>query len=252
MEIAIAAKIVFDSQDVVVGENGDFDFSRAKPVISEYDLPAIEAAVRIAEAVPGSKTSVVSVGADCIDDAKLKKGILARGVDELSMGADEAFANLDAHASADALARLIEARGDVDLVVCGDGSADEYAQQVDVQLAERLGLPIVTAVCELVVEDGTVRATRCLEDCDELVEVRLPAVVSVTPAVAVARIPGMRDILAAGKKPMDVSGAEEAPQRTVETVRLAPPEKMQRRQEIIDAAEEGSIEKLVAAVKAAL
>ena len=72
---------------------------------------------------------------------------------------------------------------------CGDGSADEYAQQVDVQLAARLGVPSVNAVTAIKAEGDSMVVERTLEDVVEEVEVPLPAVVSVTPDVAVPRIP---------------------------------------------------------------
>ena len=133
-----------------------------------------------------------------------------------------------------------------------DGSADEYAQQVDVQLAERLGLPIATSVAGLSVQGGAVTATRALEDCVETVELGLPAVVSVTPDFATPRIPGMKDILAAGKRPMSISGADAVPRPSLETIELAAPEKAERSQVIVDASEDGAIDRLAEAVKAAL
>ena len=78
------------------------------------------------------------------------------------MIADDACADLDAHATAAMLARLVDELDAADLIVCGDGSADNYAQQVDVQLADALGLPVVTAVSAVSVE-GAVACDRMLE-----------------------------------------------------------------------------------------
>lgn len=252
MNIAVAVKIIPDSQDVAVGGNGEMDVSKARPVVSEYDLPAIEAAARVAKESPESKVVAVTAGPASIDDSKVKKNVLARGADELEMRADDSLSGLDAFATAEVLAGVIEGLGDVDLVVCGDGSADEYAQQVDVQLAEWLGWPIATSVVGLSVQGGIATATRALEDCVETVELGLPAVVSVTPDFATPRIPGMKDILAAGKRPMSVSGADSAPQPTLETIELAAPEKTERNPTIVSASEDGAIDKLAEAVKAAL
>ena len=238
VKIAVAVKIVPDSQDVAVGGNGEMDVSKARPVVSEYDLPAIEAAARVAKESPESKVVAVTAG--------------PASIDELEMRADDSLSGLDAFATAEVLAGVIEGLGDIDLVVCGDGSADEYVQQVDVQLAERLGMPIATSVVGLSVRGGIATATRALEDCVETVELGLPAVVSVTPDFATPRIPGMKDILAAGKRPMNVSGADAAPQPTLETIELAAPEKTERNPTIVSASEDGAIDKLAEAVKAAL
>ena len=123
MNILVACKIVPDDQDVRTTGDGALDFSRARPVVSAYDLNAIEAAARIAEANEGSRVTAISVGPRSIDDSKVKKNILARGVDELLMVADDAASDLDARATAAELARLVESIEGWDAVVTGDGSA---------------------------------------------------------------------------------------------------------------------------------
>ena len=73
---------------------------------------------------------------------------------------------------------------------------------------------------------------RTLEDVVETVEVPLPAVVSVTPDIALPRIPGMKDILAAGKKPMNVAGADGSYANAIEVVDCKAPEQADRKLEI--------------------
>ena len=231
MRIAVAFKAVPDAQDVQVAGDRTLDFSKAKLTISEYDKNALELGAQLAD-----EAVAITVGCKDIDNSKLKKDVMARGMGHLYMAADDALAKA----------------GDVDAVSCGDGSADNYLQQVDVQLAEKLGWPVVTAACKVEVNGSTAVVTRALEDCTEVVEVELPAVISVTPDVAEPRIPGMKDILAAGKKPMDVAGADNAPAAALTTVECLAPEQVARKQEIVDAADDGAIEKLAAAVKAAL
>ena len=191
--------------------------------MSAYDLNAIEAAAQLAAANEGSNVVAVTVGGADIDDSKLKKNVLARGVDELYMTADDACKGLDARATAVALAELVSKVGDFDVVLCGDGSADNYAQQVDVQLAAKLGLPVVTAATKITAKDGALEVERTLEDVVEVVEVPLPAVVSVAPDIALPRIPGMKDILAAGKKPMNVAGADGAYESSIEVASCLAP-----------------------------
>ena len=129
MNIVVCCKVVPDDQDIQVAADGTLDYSKAKPIVSAYDLNAIEAAAQLAD---GGRVVAVTAGPADIDDSKLKKNILARGVDELYMTADDAVrAALDAHAAAAALADLVAKAGEYDLILCGDGSADDYAQQVD-------------------------------------------------------------------------------------------------------------------------
>ena len=252
MNIVVCCKVVPDDQDIQVAADGTLDYSKAKPIVSAYDLNAIEAAAQLAAANEGSNVVAVTVGGADIDDSKLKKNILARGVDELYMTADDACKGLDAHAAAAALADLVAKAGEYDLILCGDGSADDYAQQVDVQLAARLGLPSVNGATKIEAGSGSVTVERTLEDVVEVVEAPLPCVVSVAPDIALPRIPGMKDILAAGKKPMGVAGADGAYESALEVLSCKAPEQAERKLEVMDASEDGAIEKFAAALKAAL
>lgn len=252
MNIAVLIKVVPDDQDIQVAADRSLDYSKAKSTISAYDLNALEAAAQLIAGDEASRAVAVTAGPASIDDSKLKKNILARGVSELYMVADDAAANLDAHATAQVLAAQLASAGEFDLVLCGDGSADNYAQQVDVQVAAKLGWPVVNAATKIEPGDGFVTVERVLEDAVEVVEVPLPAVVSVTPDIALPRIPGMKDILAAGKKPMNVGGAPEVPAAVITVVDCKAPEQADRKLEIFDAADDGAIEKFAAAIKAAL
>ena len=252
MNIVAAFKVVPDDQDIQVSADCTLDCSKAKGIVSAYDLNALEAAAQLGAAGEDSRVVAVTAGPSSIDDSKLKKNVLARGVDELFMAADDAYGNMDAHAAAAALASLVEQAGAYDLILCGDGSADNYAQQTDVQLAAKLGLPVVTGATKIEAKEGAVVVERTLEDVVETVEVPLPAVVSVAPDIAVPRIPGMKDILAAGKKPMNVFGADAATDASLETVSCLAPEQADRKQQVVDASSDGAIEQFAAALKAAL
>ena len=252
MNIVVCCKVVPDDQDIQVAADGTLDYSKAKPIVSAYDLNAIEAAAQLAAANEGSNVVAVTVGGADIDDSKLKKNVLARGVDELYMTADDACKGLDARATAVALAELVSKVGDFDVVLCGDGSADNYAQQVDVQLAAKLGLPVVTAATKITAKDGALEVERTLEDVVEVVEVPLPAVVSVAPDIALPRIPGMKDILAAGKKPSSVNAASDVAAAVVDVVETKAPQQAERKMEMLDASVDGDLEKFAAALKAAL
>lgn len=253
MNIFVAAKVVPDDQDIRVAADRSLDFSKAKPTISAYDLNAIEAAAQLAAANEGSVVKVVSAGSTSIDDSKLKKNLLARGTDELVMVADDALQGADARQTARVLAAAIKAQGDCDLVICGDGSADEYAQQVDVQLACELDVPVVTSAARIEVKDGLLEVERVLEDEVQTVQVALPAVVSVVPDIALPRIPGMKDILQAGKKPMNVGGSPcDAGAASIKVVACAAPEPTPRLKDVLEASQDGAIEHFAQALKAAL
>ena len=249
MNIITCVKVVPEDVDIQVNADRTLDYSKAHAVVSTYDLNAIEAAAQLAEA-EGAKLSIVTVGAEFINDSKNNKNILARGADELFMAADSAFDSMDAHATAETLAKAIEAAGSADLIICGDGSADLYAQQTEVQLACVLGLPFVTAVSKFALENGMLVCERTLENEVETVELALPAVVSVLPDIARPRIAGMRDIMKAGKKPVHQLGSMgmTAPESAVELLDTLAPEPAARKGIIFDAAEDGAIDEFVSAI----
>lgn len=251
MNIVAAFKVVPDDQDIQIKADRTLDYSKAHRVVSTYDLNAIEACARLADAAGDSHVTAVTVGPSAIDDSKLKKNVLARGVDELFMIADDACSDLDAHATAQALAEVLDKVGSYDVIICGDGSADNYAQQVDVQLAAVLGVPVVNGATRLTPQGDALIVERTLEDVVETVEVSLPAIVSVAPDAALPRIPGMKDILAAGKKPADRADAQGSFTSSLKTVSVLAPEQADRKGEIFEADAEGAIERFAAALKAA-
>lgn len=252
MNIVVPFKVVADDQDIVVTSDGNLDLSKAHEVISSYDKNAIEAAAQLAAANEGSSVKAVTVGGAAINDSKLKKDVLARGVDELFMVSDEACADLDAFATAAELSKLVALTGEWDLVLCGDGSADLYAKQTGPQLAATLDVPYVSAVVSIEASVGSITVKRLLEGEIEIVEVPLPAVIAVASDIALPRICGMKEILAAGKKPQSVTGAEALVSNVTEVVSIKAPETVERKLQIMDAANEGDIAKFAAAIKAAL
>jgi len=177
------------------------------PVLfGDFDKCALEEAVRIKEK-QGGKVTAVAAGS-----AKLKdtiKEALAIGADEAVILTDSTLQGSDTMGSARLLAKAVQKIGEYDLVLLGDGSADNYSGQVPPRLAELLNLPQVAAVRELEVLEGSVRAVRDLEDALEVVEVDLPAVISVTSELNTPRLPPLSAILKAGRKPVHTWGPDD-------------------------------------------
>ena len=249
MKIVVAVKVVADYQDIFVAGDRTLDYSKAHQVISSYDKIAIEAAAQLAAANDGTVT-VISAATSKATDAKLKKDILSRGVDELIMVTDDALATADSFATAQVLKGIVEDKvSDYDLILTGDGSADFYAGQVNVQLAAALGVPTINEVTSIAAEGDKVVVERTLEDEVEEIEVPLPAVIAVSPSIGEPRIPGMREILAAGKKPSTVDELAGGVDAKIEIEETKAPELAPRKQQIF---EEGDIDAFAAAVAEAL
>lgn len=249
MKIAVAVKVVADDQDIFVAGDRTLDYSKAHQVISSYDKNAIEAAAQLAAANDGTVV-VISASTTKADDAKLKKDILSRGVDELFMVTDDSLETADSRATAKVLKKILDEKvPDADLVITGDGSADFYAGQVNIQLAALMDVPVINEVTSMTVEGDKLVVDRTLDDEIETVEIGMPAVVAVSPSIGEPRIPGMREILAAGKKPSTVDALGGAAESTIVIDEIKAPELAPRKNQIFD---EGDIEAFAAAVAEAL
>jgi len=182
------------------------------PVISPFDENAVEAALRIKDA-HGGKITVLSLGVNLLREVVKKP--LSMGADELILLEDEAFADGDSWSTAYALAMAIKKIGDYDLVFCGRQAADWDAGQVGSGIAEILGLPSVTVARKVDINDGKARVERVTADGYEVVEVSLPALITVSNELGEARYPTIKGIMAAKKvepivwKPADI-GVEAA------------------------------------------
>ncbi len=230
MRIIACIKAAPDDADIVVNADRTLDFSRAQWKVGGYDLNVIEAARQLADS-SGGEVIGLTVGGDALANTKLRKDMLSRGLDSLVVvpGTPDA----DSYQTATALASVIGQLGDYDLVILGAGSSDRYAQQVGNQLGAILGLPTLNYANSLTVHGERLCVERTLEDAEQVVEMVLPAVVSITSAVNVPRIPGMKDILAAGKKPVTEQSAT-MPTASTRPVSLLAPEQVDRRHVVVE------------------
>jgi electron transfer flavoprotein beta subunit len=199
-------KWVADEADIRVHPDLSVDLSRAAGRISEYDKHAIELAVQLA-GNSGGQAVGLTFGAEPV--RKSLKDALSRGLDEALWIKAPEQATVDAVVTARALAAGVKSLDGVGVIVCAEGSGDSYARQTAPRLAALLGLPVVTSVCEATFVDGVLRATRRLEDSLETVAVALPVVVAVLPQINRPAIPGLKAVMAAGRKPVTEKTAEE-------------------------------------------
>jgi len=167
---------------------------REKGVINPFDENAVEAALQLKEAYGGTVT-VLCMGPPQAEE--MLRGCLAMGADAAHLICDPAVRGSDTLATSYTLARAVRKLGEVDLVICGKQAIDGDTGQVGPGLAERLGYPQVTFAIGLEVADGKLRARRVLDDFYEVIEVKLPAVVTVVKQINEPRHPSMRNVLKA-------------------------------------------------------
>ncbi len=205
-KIAVCYKWVLSDADIRVNDKThQLDMEKCKPQINEYDRNGIECGVQVKAA-----TGAELVGVTCgTASAASAKDALSRGPDAVYTLDDAVMADADSTTTSKVLAGMIKAVGDVDVVICSEGSSDEYARQVGPRLAALLGWPSVSYVSKVTVNGDAFELERKMEEGTEAVSVPCPVVISVLPDVGEAPIPGVKQILGAKKKPanaMDLAG----------------------------------------------
>jgi electron transfer flavoprotein beta subunit len=220
MNIIVCVKQVIDPEappsSFKISAEGKAEMHGAPPVIDPYGEFAVEASLKVKEAV-GGKITVFSLGAGLLREVVKKP--LAMGADELVLLEDQAFAGADSWTTATALAAAIKKHGEYDLILCGREASDSNAGQTGPGIAEILGLPCVTLARKIDAKDGVARVERVTSDGYDVVEAPLPAVVTVSNEIGEPRYPTIKGIMAARKieplvwKPADI-GLASAGSRT--------------------------------------
>lgn len=235
MHIVTCFKVVPEEQDIVVTPDSKLNFDRAEAKISQFDLNGIEAGVVLA--ADGDTVTALSVGGKYLENTKLRKDVLSRGPSELVLVKDAAFEGALPDVTASAIAAAVKTTG-FDLLVFGEGSGDLYAQQVGLLTAGLLGIPCVNAVSKVEKAGDKVLVERSLENEVEVIELPLPAAVCVTSDINTPRIPTMKAILGAGRKPTKALGAADiswsAPAQVAELESVVVPPTKQRTHDVVE------------------
>ncbi|MGW6745254.1 electron transfer flavoprotein subunit beta/FixA family protein [Streptomyces sp. NPDC055025] len=204
LRIVVCVKYVPDATgDRHFADDLTVDRDDVDGLLSELDEYAVEQALRIADDYDGdgnAEITVLTVGPEDARDA-LRKA-LSMGADKAVHVEDDDLHGTDVVGTSLVLAKAVEKTG-YDLVICGMASTDGTMGVLPAVLAERLGVPQVTLLSEVSVEDGTVKGRRDGDTASELLEASLPAVVSVTDQSGEARYPSFKGIMAAKKKPVE-------------------------------------------------
>ena len=176
-------------------------------VVNPLDRNAMEAALQLKER-HGAHVSVLSMGPP--EAAKIVRKCLALGADEGYLLSDPAFAGADAYATAYTLAKGIEKISAYDLILCGMASSDGSTEWVGPELATFLRIPVVTMVKEIV-ESGSEwwRVKASVENGYRLMEISLPAVLTVTRELNTPRALSFSGIVKARKKELVEWGLED-------------------------------------------
>jgi len=176
-------------------------------IINPFDTYAVEEGLRVKEKTQG-KVTVLSMGIPAV--AELLKETVALGADDTVLLSDRAFAGADTLATAYALSMGIKKIGLYDLIICGKQASDGDTAQVGPSLAEKLGIPHTTYVRKIEeLREGYIRCQRMTEDGYEVIELALPAVITVVKEINEPRLPSIKGMMRAKKAVVTVWSAKD-------------------------------------------
>lgn len=203
MKILICISNVPDTTTKIrfINDNKAFDTNGVQWIINPWDELALTRALELKEASGEAieKVSVIGVGPQSAEPTIRKA---------LAIGADDAFRvnaePKDAYGVAFQIAEAVKGLG-YDMIISGIESSDYNGAAVGGMLAEFLGIPSVSSVSSINIEGGNVILKREIDGGSEVVGTQLPFVAIIQKGIALEpRIPSMRGIMMARKKPLTV------------------------------------------------
>lgn len=176
------------------------NIDKATKILNPFDQFAVEEAIRMREQ-DGGKVVILAMGPERTKEAM--RECLAMGADDAVILDHAAFAGADGRATARALAAAIRKIGAFDVILCGKRAIDGEMHQVGPRLAVMLGIPVLSLVTKVVSIDWKariLRAERMLENGREVVEAKLPLVLTAEKDMNHPRYPSLINIRKAAKK----------------------------------------------------
>ena len=182
LKIIVLAKQVPDTRNVgkdAMKDDGTVNRSALPAIFNPEDLNALEQALRLKDQFPCTTVTLLTMGPSRAADI-IREGLF-RGADDGYLLTDRVFAGADTLATSYALHKAIKKMGDFDIIICGRQAIDGDTAQVGPQVAEKLNIPQITYAEEIQsIDNGKITIKRRLERGVEVVEAKLPVLVTVT------------------------------------------------------------------------
>ncbi len=225
MKITVCIRQVPDVAAPMRVRDGKLEFDAGRLVLNAYDASAVEAALVLREA-HGGEVRVVLLGPERAQETIRKA---------LAMGADSAThlivaddAELDSHATAVLLAGFLQSH-EFDVLTFGKQSQDTDAGLTGSMVAARLDLPYATNAVGLSFDGDRLIVERQGDAGKEVLAIAPKCVVTCSNDMNDPRIPSLKGIMAAKRKPIDVVDVDAAAHKAavkLEHIRyLAPPDR---------------------------
>jgi electron transfer flavoprotein beta subunit len=221
MKIVVCVNHVPDTEaKIKISADGKtMDKTGVNYILNPYDEFAIEAALKLKEKFSG-ETIALTLGDDTHKET-LRKA-LAMGIDKAVLLKDDS--PRDSYSIARAIADDLKNLSP-DCVLFGKQSIDYTDEQIPGLVAELMGLPSASTITKLDVQDGNVLCEREIEGGHEVVELKLPAVLTAQKGLNEPRYPSLKGIMAAKTKPIEERTPSAVPSKVEVVAMNKPPTK---------------------------
>lgn len=198
MNILVLIKQVADTEArIVIKEDGKSLEVENKFNVNFFDEFAVEEAIRLRDRVKESQVSVVTCGGKKAVEAL--RTAVAMGADKASLIDNTGLSADDALVTARILAAFARKEG-YDLILCGRQAIDDENANIGAMVAEYLGIPHLSAVTAVEnVDSGAVRVVKEMEGGKEVVEAKLPALLTAQKGLNEPRVPLITGVMKAMK-----------------------------------------------------
>jgi electron transfer flavoprotein beta subunit len=169
------------------------------PVINPYDENALELSLHLKERWGGT---IVALNVSKKAKTSVLKKALSVGADELVLVEDDSFEDLSSRSTAEILGAAINKIGPYDLVLTGRQAVDWESGQTGLFLAEVLGIPALNLVRAAAIDEDGIRVEKLKRFGYEVVQSPLPALLTVSSEAGELRLPTLKAIQEARKRPV--------------------------------------------------
>lgn len=178
MKILVCVKQVPDtSGKVAVNPDGTLNRASMETIINPDDMNAVEAALKLKDET-GCRVSVITMGPPPAEG--MLRELMAMGADDAYLISAREFGGSDTFATSQIISAAIDHIGleKDDIVFCGRQAIDGDTAQVGPQIAEHLGLPVISYAQEIKVDGDKVTVKRQYDDRYHMVEVKMPCLIT--------------------------------------------------------------------------
>ena len=209
MKVVVCVKQVPEITDVKVNpETGTLIREGITSILNPFCEYALDHALNLKSEIPEIEVLALTMGPPQAKSALLR--CLELGADRAVLVSDRQFAGADTWATALTLVAAIGAAvPDFSLIMMGKQAIDGDTAQVGPEVAEIMSLPQITygVSIQLTPNKKRIRVKRETETGYEVLEARLPALVSASKGEPIRRVPSFQDVLDARLKAVSLLSA---------------------------------------------